>query len=90
MKENQNRMITFKNQNGEDVSFIFLDIVLYKCKEYFVLISPEDGENEVVILQLDDEDPNEEAYVSVHDDKTLEAVFQLFKKQNEDNFIFIE
>ena len=54
----------------------------------------EDSEpDEVVILQLeksDDENAEEETYVSVDDESILNAVFEIFKEKFKDEFNFVD
>lgn len=44
---------------------------------------------EVVILKLEDNDGDEESYVSVDDEQTLSDVFDIFKKKFSDEFNFV-
>ena len=49
----------------------------------------EDDSGEVVILKLEDsESEDEESYVSVDDEETLNAVFDIFKEKFKDEFNF--
>ena len=60
-----------------------------------IVLNDEDG-NEVqfeflVILKVEDtESENEESYVSVDDEETLNKVFEMFKEKFKDEFNFIE
>ena len=55
-----------------------------------VLLPCEDENNEVVILKVEDGDTEEENYVSVDDEDTLMAVFEIFKEKFKDEFTFEE
>lgn len=82
------RSITFTDECGDEVTFILLDLISYKGEEFIVLIPP--NENEVIILRIDEEGGEEEAYVSVDDDELLEQLFAIFKERNEDEYNFID
>ena len=50
-------------------------------------------DGEVVILKLednDDEDSEEESYVSVEDEDVLNKVFEIFKEKFKDDFDFVD
>ena len=60
---------------------------LLVCKE------GEEDEGEVVILKVedsDDEESEEESYVSVEDEDTLNKVFEIFKEKFKDDFDFVD
>ena len=85
MDENLSNIITLNDENGDEVRFEFLDLVEYEGEKYVVLL-PEDGDGEVVILQLDDTDldSEEDTFLGVEDEETLQAVFGIFKERNKD------
>ncbi|EDN01649.1 hypothetical protein BACCAP_00781 [Pseudoflavonifractor capillosus ATCC 29799] len=89
MDENLSNIITLNDENGDEVRFEFLDLVEYEGEKYVVLL-PEDGDGEVVILQLDDTDldSEEDTFLGVEDEETLQAVFGIFKERNKDEFEF--
>lgn len=89
MDENLSNIITLNDENGDEVRFEFLDLVEYEGEKYVVLL-PEDGDGEVVILQLDDTDldSEEDIFLGVEDEETLQAVFGIFKERNKDEFEF--
>ena len=81
-------IVTLQNEEGDDVSFEFLDLMEYEGSEYVVLLPVEDSEGEVVILKLEDTDDELESYTSVDDEETLTELFRLFKEKFEDEFDF--
>ena len=91
MDENLSNMITLNDESGNPVRFEFLDLVEYDEEEYVVLL-PEEGDGEVVILRVDHTDPDneEEIYTGVQDDETLEAVFNIFKEKFKEQFDFLD
>lgn len=94
--EELDNIIVLNNENGEEVSFEFLDLVDLDDEQYVVLlpVAEEDSEEEgeVVILKLEDtdEDSDEESYVSVDDEETLMKVFNIFKEKFQDEFDFVD
>ena len=65
-----------------------------KDSEEKIYKETEEGEDndEVVILKVEDveDDPDMETYVSIDDEDTLNAVFEMFKEKFKDEFNFID
>ncbi len=59
-------------------------------KEYVVLLPSYDDADEVVILQLEEVDDEAESYISVDNELTLQAVFEIFKEKAKDEFNFVD
>ncbi len=87
-------IIILSDEDGEEISFEFLDLIEYDGEEYVVLLPAdltEEDDGEVVILKLEDtDDSEEEAYVSVEDEDVLNKVFEMFKERYKDEFNFID
>lgn len=93
MSENFDNVIVLNDENGDEAEFEFLDLIVYENEEYVVLLPIEESDEagEVVILKLDEtENDDEESYVSVDDDDTLMAVFNIFKDKFKDEFNFVD
>lgn len=93
MDNELDNIIVLNDENGNDEQFELLDLIEYRDEEYVVLLPVEDSDEpgEVVILKLvSSEDDETEEYVSVDDDQTLEAVFQIFKTKFADEFNFVD
>ena len=92
--EEIDNIVVLNDEDGNEVEFEFLDLIQYENEDYVVLLPTEDeGEEagEVVILKLEDtEDEEQESYVSVEDEETLNAVFEMFKEKFKDEFNFVE
>lgn len=92
--EEIDNIVILNDEDGNEVEFEFLDLIQYEGEDYVVLLPTEDeGEEagEVVILKLEDtEDEEQESYVSVEDEETLNAVFEMFKEKFKDEFNFVE
>lgn len=88
--ENDN-IIKLPFENGECGEFEILDSIEYDGNEYVVLLSVNDTDkaNEVIILQIEETcDEDEESYIGVDDPDVLDAVFEIFKENNYDDFDF--
>ena len=84
-------MIRLNDEDGNEILFEFLDLIVYDNQEYVVLLpAGDDGGNEVVILRLEEVDDETEAYNSVEDEDILNAVFEIFKEKFKDEFNFID
>ena len=90
----ESNIIVLNDDEGNEVRFEFLDLIRYEEEDYVVLLPvPENGEedNEVVILKLEaTESEEEESYVSVDDEDTLNKVFEIFKEKFKDDFNFVD
>lgn len=103
MNENENyegedldNVVILNDEDGNEVRFEFLDLVELEDEEYVVLLpiaeEGEEEEGEVVILKVEDvdEESDEESYVSVDDEETLNRVFEIFKEKFKDDFDFVD
>ena len=83
--ESDNIMI-MTDEDGSEIRFQLLDLVDYKNEKYAVLLPMDDEDVEIVILHVEELDDENEAYSSVEDDETLDAVYDLFNKRVENDF----
>ena len=87
--EELDNIIVLNDEEGNEAEFEFLDLIEYEGEEYVVLLPVEESDDagEVVILKLEDtESEDEESYVSVDDEETLNKVFEIFKEKFKDDF----
>ena len=92
-EEIDDNIIILDDEEGNEQSFEFLDLIDYEGEEYVVLLPVEEAEDagEVVILQVEDtENEEEESYISVEDEDTLNKVFEIFKDKFKDEFNFVD
>ena len=85
--------IILNDENGNEVPFEFLDLIEYDSEEYVVLLPKDESDDagKVVILKVDETDSvDEEAYTSVDDEGTLQAVFNIFREKFKDEFNFMD
>jgi uncharacterized protein YrzB (UPF0473 family) len=87
-EEEETSLVTFTDENGEDVSFEYLDCIEYEGKEYLCLLPAEEGANEIVILEVEPLDDENENYLTVEDDAVLDAVYTIFKDRFKDVLSF--
>ena len=93
--ENENRIpeeeeevsiLTLTDENGQDADFEYLDCIEYQGTEYLVLM-PE-GEDEIVIMEVEPVDEENENYLAVEDEAVLDAVYGIFKEKFKDVLTF--
>ena len=83
-EEEESSIIMLTDENGNDVEFEYLDCIEYEGTEYLVLIPNEEDAEEIVILQIVPVDEETENYVSVENEATLAAVYDIFKDRFKD------
>lgn len=91
--DEMNSILILTDEEGNEIPFEFLDTIEYEGEEYVVLYpADEDGECvEVTILRIEESDKeDEEEYVSVDDEITLNAVYEIFKEKFKDQLNFVE
>ncbi len=85
--------IVLTDESGNETAFELLHYLEYNGNEYVVLFPVDESEDvsEVVILKIEETgNPDEESYVSVDNEEDLQAVFELFKNEFEDDFNFVD
>ena len=96
LDEELSNIIILNDENGNEVQFEFLDLIEYESEQFVVLLpvleEGQEDDGEVVILKVDDSEENsdEESYVSVDDEETLTAVFEIFKDKFKEEFNFTD
>jgi uncharacterized protein YrzB (UPF0473 family) len=88
LQEEEEITLTLTDENGEETTFEFLDCIKYNDKEYLVLMPAEEDANEIVILEVQPVDEETENYLSVSDEKILDAVYGIFKERFKDILTF--
>ena len=82
LQDEEESILTLTDENGEEINFEYLDCIELDGKEYLVLM-PEDS-NEIVILEVQPVDEENENYVAVESEDTLDAVYEIFKARYKD------
>ena len=80
--QEEESILTLTDENGVETNFEYLDCIEYEGKEYLVLM-PEET-NEIVILEVQPVDEENENYIAVESEETLEAVYGIFKERYKD------
>ena len=88
LPEEEVSILTLTDENGVDTDFEYLDCLEYQGKEYLVLM-PE-GEDEIVILEVEPVDEENENYLAVEDEDVLNAVYDIFEEKFKDILTFEE
>ncbi len=83
-------ILTLTDENGAETDFEYLDVVEYQGTEYLILLPANEESTEVVILRIEPVDEENENYLAVEDDATLEAVYAIFKDRYKDILHFAE
>lgn len=78
--EMETGILTFVDDDGNDVRFEILDVVTLDEKEYLVVLPVDETEGGVLILEIKQED-GEEVYDTVTDDEEAEKVFKKFQEE---------
>ena len=86
LPEEETSILTLTDENGQDLDFEYLDRIAYQDKEYLVLM-PE-GEDEIVIMEVEPVDEENENYLAVEDEAVLDAVYAIFKEKFKDVLTF--
>lgn len=81
LQEEETSILSLTDENGVQTEFEYLDCVEYNGREYLVLIPAEEGANEIVILEVEPVDGENENYLAVEDENTLEAVYAIFQER---------
>ena len=86
--EGESSIISLTDEEGNEVEFELIDSVDYNGTEYLILLPPDDEAAEVVILEVEPQGDDMETYVTVNDEETLMAVYEIFKERFKDIFTF--
>ena len=89
-EEEESSIITLTDEKGQDTEFEYLDCIEYEGKEYLVLMPADALATEIIILQVEPVDEENENYLSVSDEKILNAVYDIFKDRYKDILTFEE
>ena len=81
-EEEEASILTLTDENGVETDFEYLDCIEYEGDEYLVLL-PMDSD-EIVILRIEPVDEENENYLAVENEDTLDAVYEIFKARYQD------
>ena len=86
--EEEESQITLTGEDGEEITFDYLDCLTYQDTEYLVLMPTETDETQIVILEIQPVDDENETYLAVEEEAILDAVYGLFKEKYKDILTF--
>jgi len=89
-EEEESSIISLTDEYGVETEFEYLDCIEYGGKEYLVLIPAQEDADEIVVLEIEPVDEENENYLAVEDEDTLNAVYQIFKERFKDVLTFAE
>lgn len=90
LQEEESHLLTLTDENGEDLTFEYLDCIDYEGKEYLILLPNEEDAAEIVILEVQPVDEETENYITVENEETLNAVYAIFKDHFKDILTFAD
>lgn len=86
-EEEEPYFLELEDMDGKKVKFELLDVVPYNDTDYIAVV-PVEGEEDDDLIQIYRVEPNleddTETYVGLDSEEELEAVYEEFKKRNED------
>lgn len=88
--QEEDSLITLTDENGQEATFEYLDCIEYDGKEYLVLLPAEEDDTQIVILEVEPVDEENENYLAVEDEATLDAVYAIFKDRYKDVLTFAD
>ncbi|MGM9599955.1 MAG: DUF1292 domain-containing protein [Faecousia sp.] len=86
----EEELLLLTDDTGAEHSFEYLDCIEYEGTEYLVLLPADEESDEIIILEVQPVDEENENYVSVEDEDTLNAVFAIFKERFKDILEFAD
>ena len=88
LNEEEVSILELTDEDGNEVEFELVDSVDYEGEEYLILLPMDEEDPEVVILKVVTDGKGNESYVTVDTEQTLMAVFEIFKERFKDIFTF--
>ena len=88
LPEEEESQITLTGEDGEEITFDYLDCLTYQDTEYLVLMPTDTEETQIVILEIQPVYEENETYLPVEDEAVLDAVYGLFKEKYKDILTF--
>lgn len=88
--EEEESLLTLTDENGNEETFEYLDVIEYEGKEYLFLLPVEENSSEIVVLEIEPVDEENENYLPIDDQAVLDAVYGIFKEKYADEFDFAD
>ena len=91
MSEEFDNILSLTDEEGNEFEYEVIDAIEYNGEEFAVLLPVEEEiDAEVIILAVEVDEDGMENFFSVDDVETLEAVYEIFKEKNKDDFNFVD
>ena len=90
LNEEEMNVLTLTDENGVDTEFEYLDVIEYRGKEYLFLLPLEDESEGIVVMEIEPVDDENENYLPVQSEETLNTVYGLFKERYKDILTFAD
>lgn len=88
LEQEEAYVLSLTDEDGNEVEFELIESLDYNGVEYLVLLPMEEDAEDVVILEVVPGANDTETYVTVDNEETLMAVFEIFKDHFKDSFTF--
>ena len=92
--EMENNILTFLDEEGNDVELEIIDAFEISETQYVALVSveepAEDQEEEVFIMRIEEDEDGDDILIQVTDDDELETAFETFKERMADEFDIVD
>lgn len=89
----ENIIVLFDEEENKEIPCEWLDSVEYEGSQYAVVLPVDSEDGTVLIMEMipDDDSDEEEAWLfnGIEDQNVLDAVYEIFKKNNSDEFDFM-
>lgn len=89
----ENIIVLFDEEENKEIPCEWLDSVEYEGSQYAVVLPQDSEDGTVLIMEMipDDDSDEEEAWLfnGIEDQNVLDAVYEIFKKNNSDEFDFM-
>jgi len=87
-EEEEVEVLTLTDEDGNETEFEYLDCLELDGKEYLILMPTDEGETQIVIMEIEPVDEENENYWPVTDEAVLETVYGMFKEKYKDVLTF--
>lgn len=92
--EMENNVLTFQDEEGNDVELEIIDAFEISQTQYVALVSveeaAEDQEEEVFLMRIEEDENGDDILIQVTDEEELETAFETFKERMADEFDIID
>lgn len=88
----ENDIITLTDEDGNQIQALYLDTIEFEEQEYAALMTMQSDEaGEILIFRIEDSEYEDmDDYVTVEDERILEAVYEIVKERFGDELSFTD